>query len=547
MIHPSQFPVIELPRTDVVSYVLEHARERGDRPALVDPVTQRTLTYRRLADLVDSVAAGLLHAGLRPGDVLAVHAPNSLLYPVICLAALRAGAVVTPVNALATEAELIRHLTSSGARAVVSAAALAPLALAARAAGAVEDVFLMEKETGDTSGLRDVTDLSTAAPGVQPPPCAVDPAADVALLPYSSGTSGTPKGVLLTHANLTANIAQMSHAMQVGPAHRVLAVLPFFHAYGFTTLIGLSLRGGATLVVVPRFRFETFLDTLAEHRVTHALIAPPIAVALLKHPRTEHKAFATVRQILCSAAPLRSDVAAEVQRRTGVPVVQAYGMTEMSPGIAVPPEGEAAKPGSVGRLLPMTELRVVSVTDGRPLAAGEEGELWVRGPQLMKGYALGTGTPQEQPQAVDADGWLRTGDVGLIDEDGWIHLRDRVKDLIKYKGYQIAPGELEGCLLGHPMVADAGVAGAVDEHGEEYPKAYVVLLPGARRHPPQAVEAELMEYVAARVAPYKKIRAVRIVEAIPRSGAGKVLRRELAALAPQPTRRPTRHRTEQKA
>lgn len=540
MIHPSRFPAIDLPDVDVVSYVLEHARAHGGRPALVDSVTGSTLSYGELADLVESVAAGLLHSGIRPGDVVAVHAPNCLLYPVICLAALRAGAVVTPVNALATGAELTAHLAGSGARAVVSAAALVPLALAARAAGAVDEVFVVEKEAGDTSGLRDIADLSTAAHGVRLPPCAVDPAADVALLPYSSGTSAAPKGVLLTHANLTANIAQMNHAMRVGPDHRVLAVLPFFHAYGFTTLIGLSLRGGATLVIVPRFRFETFLDTLAEHRVTHALIAPPIAVALLKHPSAGPAAFPTVRQFLSSAAPLKSEVAAEVQRRTGVPVVQAYGMTEMSPGITVPPDGETPPPGSVGRLLPMTELRVVSVTDGRLLPAGEEGELWVRGPQLMKGYAPGAGGPQEQSRAVDAEGWLRTGDVGLIDADGWIQLRDRVKDLIKYKGYQIAPGELEGCLLGHPLVADAGVAGAVDEYGEEYPAAYVVLAPDAAQHAPGEVEEELIQYVAARVAPYKKVRTVRIVEAIPRSAAGKVLRRELAGLSPRRTGQPAR-------
>ncbi|MCW5251227.1 AMP-binding protein [Streptomyces sp. SHP 1-2] len=544
MIHPSRFPAIDLPHDDVVSYVLEHAREHGGRPALVDSVTGRTLTYGRLADLVDSVAAGLSHGGIGPGDVVAVHAPNSLLYPVACLAALRAGAVVTPVSALATGAELISHLRSSGARTVVSAAVFAPLALAARAAGAVDEVVLMEKEDGDTTGLRDLADLSTAAPDPGPPRHPADPA-DVALLPYSSGTSGTPKGVLLTHAGLTANIAQMSHAMRVGPGHRVLAVLPFFHAYGFSTLIGLSLRNGATLVVVPRFRFETFLDTLAEHRVTHALIAPPIAVALLKHPAVDPAAFATVRQILCSAAPLKSDVAAGVERRTGVPVVQAYGMTEMSPGITVPPEGETPPPGSVGRLLPMTELRVVSVADGRPLGPGEEGELWVRGPQVMKGYAPGSGEPGEQ--ALDAEGWLRTGDVGLVDDDGWIRLRDRVKDLIKYKGYQIAPGELEGCLLGHPLVADAGVAGAVDEYGEEYPRAYVVLAPEAGPRPPGAVESELMEYVAARVAPYKKIREVRIVDALPRSGAGKVLRRELAGTPAARSGRPTGQRAEQKA
>ncbi|ARZ69750.1 AMP-dependent synthetase [Streptomyces albireticuli] len=517
MIYRSPFQDIDLPGRPLDEYILDGASERGDHPALVDAVSGRTITYTELAGLVDSVAAGLADAGLKPGEVLAVYSPNSLFYPVVCLAAARAGAAVTLVNALATAKDLARQLQDAEARILFTVSALLPTV---REAGGdtVREVFVLD----EAEHHRSIGDLAgSGAP--RPAADASRGSADIALLPYSSGTSGAAKGVVLTHGNVTANIAQMSHALEVTPDHRVLAVLPFFHAYGFSTLIGVTLRSGATLVVLPRFDLAGFLDILTGQRITHALVAPPIALALAKHPLVEGRDFSSIQQLLSAAAPLKPELAEMVHRRIGVPVVQAYGMTELSPGAHVPPRGQTPPPGSVGKPLPSTECRLVSPEDGRDVAPGEEGELWVRGPQVMRGYL---GRPTETAEVVDEDGWLHTGDLARVDEDGWFFISDRVKELIKYKGYQVLPGELEAVLLTHPGVADAAVVGVVDEDGMETPRAYVVAAPGPGDGAALTAEA-VMEYVAARVAPYKKVRSVAFLDALPRSNAGKILRREL--------------------
>ncbi|MBF6051129.1 AMP-dependent synthetase [Streptomyces eurocidicus] len=519
----SPFQEIDLPSRPLDEYILEGASERGDHPALVDAASGRTITYAELAELVGSVAAGLADAGLKPGEVLAVYAPNSLFYPVACLAAARAGAAVTLVNALATAKDLARQLQDAEARILFTVSALLPTVR--EAGGTVREVFVLD----EAADHRSIGDLARSGAG-RPAADAPRRSADTALLPYSSGTSGAPKGVVLTHGNVTANIAQMSHALEVTPDHRVLAVLPFFHAYGFSTLIGVTLRSGATLVVLPRFDLAGFLDVLTGQRITHALVAPPIALALAKHPLVEGRDFSSIRQLLSAAAPLKPELAEMVHRRIGVPVVQAYGMTELSPGAHVPPRGQTPPPGSVGKPLPSTECRLVSPESGLDVAPGAEGELWIRGPQVMRGYL---GRPTETAEVVDEDGWLHTGDLARVDEDGWFFISDRVKELIKYKGYQVLPGELEAVLLTHPGVADAAVVGVVDEDGMETPRAYVVAAPGAGGSGAgAALTAEaVMEYVAARVAPYKKVRSVAFLDALPRSNAGKILRRELRNLA----------------
>jgi acyl-CoA synthetase (AMP-forming)/AMP-acid ligase II len=373
------------------------------------------------------------------------------------------------------------------------------------------------------TGHRSLIDmLATTAPE---PRVAIDPGEDVAALPYSSGTTGTPKGVMLTHRQIATNLAQLHPAIPAGPGDRVLAVLPFFHIYGLTALMNAPLRQGATVVVLPRFDLEQFLAAIQNHRITALYVAPPIVLALAKHPAVTRYDLSSLRYIVSAAAPLDARLAAACSARLGLPPVgQAYGMTELSPGTHVVPLDAMrdAPPGTVGKLVAGTEMRIVSLDDpARDLPAGESGEILIRGPQIMKGYL---GRPDATAAMIDTDGWLHTGDVGHVDGGGrWLFVVDRVKELIKYKGFQVAPAELEALLLTHPGIADAAVIGSYDDDGNEVPHAHVVRQPAAADLP----AGEIMMYVAERVAPYKRIRRVTFVDGVPRAASGKILRRQL--------------------
>jgi acyl-CoA synthetase (AMP-forming)/AMP-acid ligase II len=300
-------------------------------------------------------------------------------------------------------------------------------------------------------------------------------------------------------------------------------VLPFFHIYGLTALMNAPLRQGATVVVLPRFELDQFLRAIQEHRITALYVAPPIVLALAKHPAVAEYDLSSLRYIICSAAPLDAGLAAACSARLGLPPVgQAYGMTELSPGTHVVPLDAVDPPaGTVGKLIAGTEMRIVSLEEpGRDLGVGEAGEIVIRGPQVMKGYL---GRPDATAAMIDGDGWLHTGDVGHVDADGWLFVVDRVKELIKYKGFQVAPAELEALLLTHPGIADAAVVGAYNEDHNEVPHAFVVRQPSA----PDLSEGEVMMYVAERVAPYKRVRRVTFLDGVPRAASGKILRREL--------------------
>jgi acyl-CoA synthetase (AMP-forming)/AMP-acid ligase II len=509
VVHTGPYPTIDLPGEPLHTYVLRDAAARGGHPALVDGVTGETVSYARLRELVGQLAGALRRAGLGRGDVLAVYAPNSVLFPAVCLAASWLGATICPVNVLDTPGELAGHVRHAGADHLVTISALLPKVTTADIGAA--SVLLLDRADGYTCLL----DLAAGA--TEPAQAVLDPALEPALLPFSSGTSGPAKGVILTHRNITACIAQMAHAMRVEPRHRIMAVLPMFHVYGFTTLIGLTLRSGATMVVLPRFDLEQFLGVLARHRVTHALVAPPVMLALARHPLVDTVDLSALELVLSAGAPLVPALGEQVRQRTGARVVQAYGMTELSAGAHVPPPGATPPPGSVGKPLPNTECRIVSTMDGTDVAVGEIGELLVRGPQTMAGYLR----DDDATQAVlDPAGWLRTGDLVRVDADGWFFVEGRVKELIKYKGYQVAPAELEAVLLTHPAIAEVAVVGVTDVDGTEVPKAFVV-------RSGTVGEQEVIEFVAARVAPYKKVRMVEFVAALPVSAGGKVLRREL--------------------
>jgi acyl-CoA synthetase (AMP-forming)/AMP-acid ligase II len=507
---------VDLPIHDAV---LGHAADHGDTPALIDGTDGTTLTYAQLDLFHRRLAAALTETGLRKGDVLALHSPNTIAYPTAFYAATRAGATVTTAHPLATADELAKQLTDSGARWIITVSPLLDTArAAAERAGGIREILVCDSAPGHRS-LIDL--LVTTAPE---PVVAIDPVSDLAVLPYSSGTTGVPKGVMLTHRSIATNLAQLEPVMPAAPGDRVLAVLPFFHIYGLTALMNAPLRRGATVVVLPRFDLEAYLAAIEKHRITHLYVAPPIVLALAKHPAAERYDLSSVRHVLSAAAPLDARLAAACSARLDLPpVVQGYGMTELSPCSHLVPldQAAAAPPGTVGKLIAGTEMRVVSLDDpARDVPVGEPGEVLIRGPQVMKGYL---GRPDTTAAMIDADGWLATGDIAHCDADGWLYVVDRVKELIKYKGFQVAPAELEALLITHPGIADAAVIGHYDADGNEVPHAFVV----PRPTPTGLTEGEVMMYVAERVAPYKRVRHVTFIDGVPRAASGKILRREL--------------------
>ncbi|MER5964941.1 AMP-binding protein [Streptomyces sp. NPDC002057] len=524
MVFHSEYEAVSTVSLPIHDAVLGRAAERGDAPALIDGAGELTLTYGQVDAFHRRVAAGLAEAGVRKGDVLALHSPNTVLFPIAFYAATRAGAAVTTVHPLATPEEFAKQLKDSAARWIVTVSPLLPAArAAAELAGGVREIFVCD-QAPEGPGGEGVRSLQSFLGSTGPvPEIDVDPDEDVAALPYSSGTTGVPKGVMLTHASIATNLAQLDPVIPMGPGDRILAILPFFHIYGLTALMNAPLRQGATVVVLPRFELDTFLGAIQKHRINGLYVAPPIVLALAKHPAVAAYDLSSLEYVVSAAAPLDAALAEACSARLGLPpVLQAYGMTELSPGThVVPLDAENPPPGTVGKLLPSTEMRILSLDDpSEDAAPGEEGEVAIRGPQVMKGYL---GRPDATAAMIDADGWVHTGDIGRVDADGWLYVVDRVKELIKYKGFQVAPAELEALLLTHGGVADAAVIGVTDAEGTEIPKAFVVRQPSA----PGLTAEDVMAHVAARVAPYKKVRSVEFVDTVPRAASGKILRREL--------------------
>jgi acyl-CoA synthetase (AMP-forming)/AMP-acid ligase II len=485
LIYRSPEPDIEIPDVALTEHVIGGAAARGDHPAIIDGVTREQTTYAELAGAVDSVAAWLQGKGIGKGDVVALVGPNSAEWAIVYHAILRGGAVVTPMNPLLTPEELRRQRDDSGAKLVIDG----PAAV-----------------------------VADATPGTRPATVEVDPE-DLAVLPYSSGTTGLMKGVMLTHRNLVANIEQAWNSMPVGPDDTLVGVLPFFHIYGQTVVLNMGLAKGSTIVTMPRFDLDGLLEIIERHGVTWLHVAPPVILALATAPQVEGRDFSKLKLVISGAAPLDGELARRAEERIGASVRQGYGMTELSP---VTHKSRLARieetpPGSIGALIPNTEARLVDPETGEDVAEGEQGEIWIRGPQVMKGYL---NNPAATAETLVGDGWLRTGDIGRVDPGGFFYIVDRLKELIKYKGYQVPPAELEAVLVSHPKVKDAGVIGVPMDDGGEAPKACVVVDDGVEPD-------ELIAYVSERVAPYKRIREVEFVDEIPKSASGKILRREL--------------------
>jgi acyl-CoA synthetase (AMP-forming)/AMP-acid ligase II len=515
MIHRSPFPDVELPDVPLTTYVLAGAGH-GDSPALIDGASGRVLMYAGLASAIRSLAGGLVASGFAKGDVLALMAPNMPEYAVVFHAAAMAGGVVTTINPAYTEPEVRTQLKDCGARILVTVPPLADLASRACTGTTVAEIYTL----GEAAGVKPLATLF-GAPLAEHVPVAPD---DVVALPYSSGTTGLCKGVMLTHRNLVGNTAQLLALLQLQPGDSVIAVLPFFHIYGMQVMMNGSLRAGSTIVTMPRFDLEQFLRIHQDYRITRSFVAPPIVLALAKHPLVDTFDLGSVKQIMCAAAPLKEELAAACAERLNCEVVQGYGMTELSPASHLTPPGWF-KPGSVGVTAPNTETRIVDPLSGADLGPDEDGEICVRGPQVMKGYL---NNPQATAAMIEPDGWLHTGDLGHLDAEGHLYVVDRLKELIKYKGFQVPPAELEAVLLRHPDVTDAAVVGLPDEEAGEIPVGYITLRPGA-----SASREEIMQFAAAQVASYKQIRRLEVVEAIPKSASGKILRRVLRDAAAQ--------------
>jgi len=515
VIYRSPRPSIVIPEASLADFVLARASARGARPALVNSVTGRVITYAELPELVDRAAAGFARLGLGKGDVCAIFSQNTPEYPIAMLALARLGAIATTASPLSTKDDLAKQLTDSRARILLTSLSLAPAWR--EAAVRIEHVITFEDAQAPIIGFNELL----AEPG-QPPAASIDPT-DIVVLPYSSGTTGLPKGVMLTHRNLVTNIVQTDTADHYEhDQDTTVAFLPFFHIYGMEVIVMLGLWSGATLVVMPKFDLDTYLDLVERHRATILHVVPPVVVALAKHPSVERRDFSSIRKLFSGAAPLSASTIEQCICRINCVLQQGYGLTETSPVTHVT-YGDSVrnKYGSIGQLVSNTECRIVDPGTGDDVAAGQDGEIWVRGPQVMKGYF----NQQDATSAtIDDDGWLHTGDIGHADADGDFFIVDRLKELIKYKGCQVAPAELEAVLLTHPAVRDAAVVPLKNEDCGEIPRAFVVLKAAATAD-------ELMRYVGERVAPYKKVRRVDFIETIPKSPSGKILRRLLRDVA----------------
>jgi len=511
MIYTSNLPDVEIPvDVSITDYTLRHADALADQPAIIDGPTGREMTFSQLRTGIQTLAGGLAAGGFGPGSTLALMAPNIPEYALIFHGAAYAGGIVTTVNPTYTAGEIRHQLQDSGATMLFTISMFLDVARQAIEGTDVAEVYTIDP----VEGVPSMMDLMTSPPLTEQVPVTND---DVVVLPYSSGTTGRSKGVMLTHGNLTANIAQTEHVLLLEEGDVALAVLPFFHIYGMQVLMNGLLANGVTIITMPRFDLEQALTITQQRKVSWFFAVPPIVLGLAKHPMVDDFDLSSVKVVFSGAAPLSAELGDECAARLGCAVVQGFGMTELSPVSHASP-GFENKPGASGVTISNTECRIVDL-EGNDCPVNSDGELWVRGPQVMKGYL---NNDEATAETIDADGWLHTGDVAHFDEDGFVYIVDRIKELIKYKGFQVPPAELEGLLLTHPLIADAAVIGIPDDEAGELPKAFVTVAPGA-----SLTAEEVQEFVADQVASYKQIRLVEFIDEVPKSAAGKILRREL--------------------
>jgi acyl-CoA synthetase (AMP-forming)/AMP-acid ligase II len=506
--------------------ILASCRRYGEKTAIVDTSGGRRISYAEYGQMVETLARGFVRAGLQPGEVVAIFLSNSWEYCAAYHAATLAGGFPTLMNPTYREREVRFQLENSGAVFLVTDAP-----------------FLKDIKLDGLPNLRRVYATRQETPGTEPflnllhptstalPQANTSSAETVAALPYSSGTTGLPKGVMLSHRNLVANVYQLlgPHAAPLTPDDRMLCFLPLYHIYGLNVALNPALTLGATLVLMPRFNAPALLSLVPQEKITMMPLVPPVINALCQ--AAEQGQFPRgheVRWVKCGAAPLAAELARRFTTLTGIPVNQGYGMTEASPvthvGHISPPE--LNRPTSIGQPLAQTDCRVLDENESE-VAQGAAGELVMRGPQFMLGY-------WKEPQATAAvlrDGWYWSGDIVNADADNFFYVLDRRKEMIKYKGFPVAPAEVEAVLLEHPAVRDCGVVAKPDMAAGEIPCAFVVLRDEFSAS--ELLKSELCGFVADRLTHYKQPRQVNFVDAVPRTPSGKILRRELRkAVAP---------------
>jgi long-chain acyl-CoA synthetase len=479
----------------------------------------RTTTYGDLREQVAALRGGLVGAGLEPGDRLAVLAGNNWYFVASYLAALGAGLVAVPVNPLAPAPEIAFELATTGARAAVVTPA-AGGAFAEIDREELPDLQLVVETPGvDLPGAVVLDDLLESSPVdvVERTPD------DLAVLMFTSGTVGAPRAAMLSHGNLRANLDQIQAAAARGsdggsrPGDVVFGVLPLFHIFGLNVVLDLTLLTGATVLLIERFDPSSAIEAIEGHGVTMISGPPTMWAALASLPGVTPASFATVRSAVSGAAKLTPEVTAEVTARLGLELSDGYGLTETSPVVSSA-AGTDAPSGSIGPALPGVELRLVDA-EGEDVLVGDSGEIWVRGPNVFSGY---WDDPEASTAALTADGWLRTGDIGVVDDDGYVYLVDRAKDLVIVSGFNVYPAEVEQVLVTHPSVAQAAVVGVPHPHTGEAVKAYVVVEPGT-----SADEDDIITYCAERLARYKCPSKVMFVDELPHNVTGKLLRRAL--------------------
>lgn len=509
----SPHPDVMIPEDiSLTDFVLQRAAELGDKAALIDGPTGRTLTYQQLAGAIKLVAASLAQRGFKKGDVFAIYSPNLPEYAIAFHGVATLGGINTTINPLFTADELAKQLNDSQAKYLLTIPLFLDKAKEAAEKSSIEEIFVFGEADGATP-FATLLQSDGQVPAVE-----INPLEDLVVLPYSSGTTGLPKGVMLTHHNLIANVCQIDDIEAFDESAVLIGILPFFHIYGMVVVMSLTLYKGATIVTLPRFDLEQFLQTMQDYKISRGYLVPPIVLALAKHPLVDKYDLSNLNLILSGAAPLSAEVSTACAERLGCVIKQGYGLTETSPVTHLDADDPAkVKLGTIGHLVPNTEAKVISLSTGEEAAPHEAGEVWIRGPQVMTGYL---NNPKATAGVIDKAGWFHTGDVAVVDEAGYFTIVDRLKELIKYKGLQVAPAELEAVLLTHPGIADAAVIGVPDEEAGEVPKAFVVLRD-------ELTVEEIMDFVAGQVAPHKRVRHVEFIEQIPKSASGKILRRLL--------------------
>ncbi|KAJ2886953.1 hypothetical protein H4R27_000276 [Coemansia aciculifera] len=555
MLFKSVVPTVDIPGLDLPRFLLGGAKKAApssDTIAYHDLGTKESVTFRDLEDMNHQVASGLAnHLHIKHGDIVAIFASNNVYYASLFLGILSAGAVCCTLSSTLRESEFAYQMADSGAKAVFVDVAHLPIVRRALEQGALkipaERVVVIDS---DYCGSEQFTRLSQVLSTQSYQPLCInskwESARTLAVVIYSSGTTGLPKGVMLSHYNFIGHLVTQGATFQyfeaqsllegtapsleltTTPPMRILAILPFSHIYGLTALITNSIASGKSQYILNNYSIDGLLTAIHEHRIESVLVVPSIIGQIAKHRNLDTYDLSSLRVIGCGASHLPATLHETITKSLPVTIGSGYGMSETCSGITLMTRFKCVS-GSVGFLHPGMEAKIVDPQSKRCLGYGQEGELCVRGDVVMLGYL---NRAEETRKTIDDDGFLHTGDIGYISESNHVFITDRLKELIKYKGLQVPPTELEGILAEHPLVVDAGVIGVEDhERGTEVPKAYVTLRdPSSSKALRKKVARDLVEWVASRVAPHKRLRGgVEIVSAIARNQSGKILRTELRA------------------